>query len=344
MPVGGRLRVTVGLVDVEAERRGEAVPETLTEDVFDAEAERVAVREAVEDREGAGEVVGAAEAEPRPSPPPPLPVGVAEGVCVGAGAPDRVPVPLTVGEPRLVTVGEPLDERVLVLVTERDGVEDTLGQREPTAVRLPVEETRAVPVRRADAVALGDAEGVLDPDMLREPVAQLVGLREDVVEDVVVFDGGAVREPVPHADAVRVADMVRVPLGEPEGDFDADMDPVAVALRLPVPDSRADSEKEGEPVDVFDAVTVREPVGVPEPVLLALAERLGEGVPVDVREVDTEADAVLVGATVRVEVVLPVAVFEPAVDAVSAGEEDAVLEEDVVFVAVMDAVVVFVEV
>jgi len=249
-----------------------------------------------------------------------------------------------VGEPRLVTVGEPLDERVLVLVTERDGVEDTLGQCEPTAVRLPVEETRAVPVRRADAVALGDAEGVLDPDMLREPVAQLVGLREDVVEDVVVFDGGAVREPVPHADAVRVADMVRVPLGEPEGDFDADMDPVAVALRLPVPDSRADSEKEGEPVDVFDAVTVREPVGVPEPVLLALAERLGEGVPVDVREVDTEADAVLVGATVRVEVVLPVAVFEPAVDAVSAGEEDAVLEEDVVFVAVMDAVVVFVEV
>jgi hypothetical protein len=49
--------------------------------------------------------------------------------------------------------------------------------------------------------------------ILRERVAQPVGLLLDVVEAVAVFDGGAVREPVAHADAVRVADMVRVPEG-----------------------------------------------------------------------------------------------------------------------------------
>jgi len=63
-----------------------------------------------------------------------------------------------------------------------------------------------------------------------------------------------------------------------------------------------------------------------------------------VREVDTDALVVLVAATVRVDVVEPVCVFDAAMDGVSAAEEEAVLEADVVFVAVMEAVVVLVEV
>ena len=44
----------------------------------------------------------------------------------------------------------------------------------------------------------------------------LVIKRGQEVNSLRVFDGGVVREPVAHEDAVRVADMVRVP----EGDFD----------------------------------------------------------------------------------------------------------------------------
>jgi hypothetical protein len=247
----------------------------------------------------------AAVAEPRPSPPPPVAEGEPLGDTVGAGARDSVPVPLTLGVPRPDTLAEPHAEGVLELVAEREGVEVPLGQRDAATVALWVAEMRALPERRpTEAVALaGEAEGVLDAGALRERVAQPVGLLLDVVEAVAVFDGGAVREPVAHADAVRVVDMVRVPEGEPEGDFDAETEPVAVVVRTGEPVRLPVSEKEGEPVAVLDAVMLREPVGEAEPVLLALAERLAEGVPVAVREVDADADAVRVPAVERVDVV-----------------------------------------
>jgi hypothetical protein len=305
---GGWLSVTGGLVDTEGERRPVAEVVTLTEDVFDAEAEPVAVREAAPERVSRAVAVAAAVAEPRPSPPPPVAEGEPLGDTVGAGARDSVPVPLTLGVPRPDTLAEPHAEGVLELVAEREGVEDTLGQRDAATVALWVAEMRALPERRSDAVALGEAEGVLDAGALRERVAQPVGLLLDVVEAVAVFDGGAVRAPVAHDDAVRVVDMVRVPEGEPEGDIDAETEPVAVVVRTGEPVRLPVSEKEGEPVAVLDAVMLREPVVVPVPVLLALAERLADGVPVAVREADTEDEAVFVAATVRVDVVLAVCV------------------------------------
>ena len=164
---GGRLSVSVGLVDTEGGRRPVRDVVTLTEDVFDAEAEPVAVREAAPERVTRAVAEAAAVAEPRPSPPPPVALGEPLGDTVGAGAPDSVPVPLTLGEPRPDTLAEPHAEGVLELVPEREGVEDALGQRDAATVALWVAEMRALPERRSDAVALGEAEGVLDAGALR---------------------------------------------------------------------------------------------------------------------------------------------------------------------------------
>jgi hypothetical protein len=138
--------------------------------------------------------------------------GAGPAVLVAAALKLSVLSALIVGA--ITLYAEPRAEGVLELVAEREGVEDTLGQRDAATVALWVAEMRALPERRSDAVALGEAEGVLDAGALRERVAQPVGLLLDVVEAVAVFDGGAVREPVAHDDAVRVVDMVRVPDGE----------------------------------------------------------------------------------------------------------------------------------
>jgi hypothetical protein len=223
------------------------------------------VGEAAAGRDARAEAGAAAAAEPRPPAPPPVSLGEPLGDTVGAGAPGSVPMPLTLGVPLPDALAEPHAAGVLELVPERVGVEDTLGQRDAAPAALWVAEMRALPERCSDAVALGQAEGVLDAGALREPVAQPVGLLLDVVEAPAVFDGGAAREPVAHEDAVRVVDMVRVPEGEPEGDFDAEMEPVAVAVRTGEPLRLPVSEKEGEPVAVFDAVMMREPMGNAEP-------------------------------------------------------------------------------
>jgi hypothetical protein len=184
-----------------------------------------------------------------------LAVVVAEPVLVAVD----VLLAVVVAEPDAVPVGVLLEVVLTLAHAEPEGVSLPVAHAEGVFEPLPL--TEAEELADADAVALGEAEGVLDAGALRKPVAQPVGLVLDVVVAVAVFDGGAVREPVAHADAVRVADMVRVPEGEPEGDFDAEMEPVTVAACAGEPVRLPASEKEGEPVAVLDAVMLREPAG-----------------------------------------------------------------------------------
>ena len=163
---------------------------------------------------------------------------------------------------------EPHAEGVFEAAVEREGEEDALGQCDAAAVALTVAETRAVPECLTEVVALGEPEAV--------------------------FVSGAMREPVAHADAVRVVGAVCEPASVPEGDFDADAERVAVAVRIGVPVGPV-GEEEGEPEAVFVSGAMRESVAHADAVRVvgAVCE------PASVPEGDFDADAERVAVAVR---------------------------------------------
>jgi len=108
--------------------------------------------------------------------PPPEDEGEPEGDIVGRGGPDRVPVTLTLRLPPTDLLAVPHAVGVLEVVPDLDGVDVVLGQRDSATVRLAVEEIRAVPERRRDAVALADAEGVFDVDAEWEGEGVVLGV------------------------------------------------------------------------------------------------------------------------------------------------------------------------
>ncbi len=84
------------------------------------------------------------------------------------------------------------------------------------------------------------------------------------------------------------------------------------------------------------------PLGEPVADLVPPVEREKVGVPVLVLLLDTLAVLVLLAPPVRVPVVVPVEVLVEVAELVSAGEEEALLEEEEVLVEVWEVVVVLV--
>lgn len=136
---------------------------------------------------------------------------------LGVGGGSRVVVTVTVWlgvtfPPVPETVAVPVD--VLELVTDpvAVGLPDSVAEK--PIVRLGLREILGVYVARFVVVRVGEADRVLLPTIVLDPVAEKVEVFDMVVLAVMVLEPPMLRDRVGDAEDVLVAVMVRVPLGE----------------------------------------------------------------------------------------------------------------------------------
>jgi hypothetical protein len=233
-----------------------------------------------------------------------------------------------VGELEFVVDGEPVAE--LLSVCRR--------------VPVSVGEIRAVPVRRVERVFDTETVEVLEFEELFVLVRVLTIVRLPNGLVVVVLDAFMVAVPLGVAVCVFDDASVLEWVDEPVVVLDDVTDPVDVLVLRIVFVCLADLEYEGDAEDVFEDALVSVPEGVAVGVLDRGPERLRVGELDDVFDWEGEPVVVRVAVTVFVAVLVPVVVFVPWRVTVCLGEELPVFDEEAVFVDVIVAVIVRVDV
>jgi len=254
--------------------------------------------------------------------------------------PEILGLPDITAEPVIVLLRAPVID--IFAVTEGEDV--ALDDRDPIIVWVTVADTGAVRVILRDPDPVTDAVDVFDSDMDRVFVTDAVGVlvcREDVV--VVLVDR---IDTVSVGLAVYVFELVTVreELGDPvlvfEADDEPEIDPVIFAVRV----FSVVLENVGEALLVFEGRTLIVLDGDTVDVLDDELDRDPEGLELLVFDVDTDAVPVLVSAGESDNRDVPVVVLVAIVVGVRSAVLLPVLDTVVVLVEVMELVVVFVDV
>lgn len=262
------------------------------------------------------------------------------GPCVIDPEPEMLGLPDITAEPVIVLLRAPVIDTFAVT----EGEDVALDDRDPIIVWVTVADTGAVRVILRDPDPVTDAVDVFDSDMDRVFVTDAVGVlvcREDVV--VVLVDR---IDTVSVGLAVYVFELVTVreELGDPvlvfEADDEPEIDPVIFAVRV----FSIVLENVGEALLVFDGRTLIVLDGDTVDVLEEELDRDPVGLELLVFDVDTDAVPVLVSAGESDNRDVPVVVLVAIVVGVRSAVLLPVLDTVVVLVEVMELVVVFVDV
>lgn len=212
-----------------------------------------------------------------------------------------LPVPETVVVP--VEVLELVTDPVVV--GEQVSVSDTLVVRLGLRERRGVRETPIVPV------CVGEADRVLLPPNVREPVAENVLVLEFDALAVSVLEPPVLRECVADPVGDFVVVIVRVPLVVAVPVLLAVVVAVEVTLRRTVCDWAGERDTVALPVELRDARVVRVSVGLALVVLEGAIERVGLGDALEVLDRLEDPVVVLDARTVAVVTAVGVVVFDP---------------------------------
>ncbi len=270
--------VCLGLPDGVLDGGEERVKVTVGVDVLDWLEEPVMVAEVVpdllawEEAEYVPEWVGQADAVPL-------------RLELGVGGESRVVVTVTVWvgvtrRPVSETVVVPVD--VLELVMDRVGVGLPESVTESLTVRVGLREILGVYVARFVVVSLGEEDLVLLPTIVLDPVAEKVEVFEEVVLAVSVLEPPMLREPVADTVDVLVAVMVRVPLGEAVPVLLAVVVAVEVIVCRIVRDCTGERDTVALPVELREPRVERVSVALALIVLEGAMDRVGLADPVGV--------------------------------------------------------------